>query len=443
MVGSTTRGQAGRWLVAASLLAIIGGLLAGPASVAAADPPATADMVLVWNENAIDVLGAGTTATPPGLGQGPPTSPIHLAMVHGAIYDAVNAIDPTNEAYLPGLTAPAGASKAAAVAQAAHDVLVGLTPTTLPAVKARIDGMLADSLALIPDGTSKTAGAGVGAAAAAAMLAARTGDGRFGTQLWTTGTATGQWRLVPPGNGNAFAWAGHVTPFTMKSPSQFRTEGPLDVRSPEYAAEFNQVKAKGAATGSTRTADETLLASFVSANPVVYMHRMFRGLAHDRGLSMNEQARFFVMTTMSSADALIGCFENKGYWNFWRPLTAIRNAATDGNPATEADEAWLALYPTPPYPDEPSGYNCYTGAMMHSARLFYHTDKVHFELTSPGTAPLPGSTRTYVRFTDVIDDTIYGRILTGFHFRSADVHGAWLGKKVAQWGEKHFFEPLD
>jgi hypothetical protein len=437
----TTRGRARRWLAGITALTLAGSLLAASAANVAADEPP--DMVLVWNENAINVLHAATTAVPPGLGQGPPTSAIHLAMVHGAIYDAVNAIDPTNAAYLPGLTAPAGASKAAAVAQAAHDVLAGLTPVTLPSVKARIDAMLTASLGLVPDGVSETTGTTVGAAAAVAMLNDRVGDGRLGTQLWAVGSGTGQWRPVPPGNGNVFAWAGHVTPFTMTSPSQWRTEGPLDVQGAQYAAEFNEVKGKGAATNSTRTPEETLLASFVSANPIFFMHRMFRGLAHDKGLSTNEQARFFVMTTMFSADALIGCFENKEHWGFWRPLTAIREAGTDGNGATSPDGSWLALYPTPPYPDEPSGYNCYTGAMMHGAKLFYGRDRVHFELTSPGTAPLAGSTRTYDRFTDVIDDTIDGRILTGFHFRSADVHGAWLGKKVAQYGTKHYFQPLD
>ena len=438
---STTHTRRWRWLAPLSALTLIGGLLAASTGTVSADEPS--DMVLTWNANAIAVLGAATTADPPGLGQGPPTSPIHLAMVHGAIYDAANAIDRTNEPYLYTGAAAAGASKAAAIAQAAHDVLVGLTPTSLPAVKTRIDGMLTASLAAVPDGTSENDGKATGAAAAAAMLAARTGDGRFGSQLWTVGTGIGQWRLVPPGNGNSFAWTGHVKPFTMQSTSQWRTEGPLDITSAEYAAEFNEVKAKGAATGSTRTEAETMLASFVSANPVPYMNKGFREVAVAKGLSPNQQARFFALTSMTSADALISCFENKDVWSFWRPLTAIREAASDGNPNTAPDAGWLALYPTPPYPDEPSGYNCYTGAMMHSARLFYGTDKVHFSLTSPGTAPLAGSTRQYDRFTDVVRDTIDGRILTGFHFRSADVHGAWIGKKVAQYAERTYFEPVD
>ena len=173
------------------------------------------------------------------------------------------------------------------------------------------------------------------------------------------------------------------------------------------------------------------------------MNKGFRDIATVKGLTTAQQARFFAMTSMSSADALIACFNDKYAWNFWRPQTAIINAANDGNPATTADPNWLSLYPTPGYPDQPSGYNCYTAGVMYAAKLFYGTDKVSFTLTSPGAAPLAGSTRAYDRFTDVVDDTIYGRILTGFHFRTADVAGAWIGKKAAQWANKHYFGPLD
>lgn len=142
---------------------------------------------------------------------------------------------------------------------------------------------------------------------------------------------------------------------------------------------------------------------------------------------------------MAAADALIDCWDNKDHWSFWRPITAIRNAADDGNDATTAQADWLPLFATPPYPDEPSGYNCYTAAMMYSARLFYGTDKIGFQMTSPGS----NTTRTYTRFSHAIDDAVDGRIYNGFHFRFADVHGAWIGKKVAQWIDKHFFDAVD
>ncbi len=420
-----------------------------PVGVVAAEPT---NMVLVWNENAVNVIHGATTATPPGLGNAPPLSPLHLAMVHGAIYDAVNAIDRGHRPYLGGLSAPSTASKASAVAQAAHDVLVGLTPATLPLVKTRVDDMLAASLAQIDAGQAKTDGIQVGAQAAAAMLAARANDGRFDVEPFPTSTAVGAWRLVEPLNANVFGQFATVTPLTLKRNDQFRTEAPitLDMTGAAYAAEFNEVKALGAQTGSSRTAAQTSLAGFVFANPVVYMNKGLRDISGAKGLSTVAEARLFAQTSFASADALIACWNDKQYWLSWRPQTAIHEAVSDGNPATVADPNWKSLFPTPGYPDQPSGYNCYTQGVWYSARLFFGTDKMHFQLTSPGApagptvpVPVPASTRTYTRFSDVTRDTIEGRILTGFHFRTADVAGAWIGKKVAQWVDKHEFQPID
>ena len=238
----------------------------------------------------------------------------------------------------------------------------------------------------------------------------------------------------------------------MKSSGQFRTEGPLDLASAEYAAEFNEVKALGAQSGSSRTEAQTLLAGFVTANPLFFMNKGLRDISVARGLSTTDQALLFAKTSMASADGLIGCWYNKKLWSNWRPQTAIREAANDGNPATSPDADWLSLFATASYPDNPSGYNCYTAGLWHSARLFFGTDKMSFTLTSPGVPAnpavgnpvgVPGSTRSYARLTDVIDDTIDGRMMNGFHFRSTDVQGAWLGKKAAQWLDKHYFAPVD
>jgi hypothetical protein len=418
-------------------------------SVAAAEPT---NMVLVWNENAVSVISNAPTAALPGLGHAPPLSALHVAMVHGAIYDAVNAIDRGHEPYLDGLSAPATASKAAAVAQAAHDVLLGLVPTPPAAVVTRVHGLLTASLALIDDGQAKTDGIDIGADAAAAMLLARANDGRFDVEPFSTSNDVGKWRPVPPLSNNVFGHFATVKPLTMKSPGQFRTEGPLDRTSDQYTAEFNEVKALGAQTGSSRTEAQTLLAGFVTANPLFFMNSGLRQIALARGLSTTEQALLFVKTSMASADGLIGCWNDKAHWNVWRPQTAIREAANDGNPATSPDPNWLSLFASPGYPDHPSGYNCYTAGLWHSARLFFGTDKIAFQLTSPGVPAnpaagnpvgVPGSTRSYRRLTDVIDDTIDGRILNGYHFRTPDVQGAWIGKKAAQWLDKHYFEPVD
>jgi hypothetical protein len=173
---------------------------------------------------------------------------------------------------------------------------------------------------------------------------------------------------------------------------------------------------------------------------VAAVNGALRTLAGTRGLSTDEQARLFAMTSMATADAAISCWDNKVYWNNWRPQTAIQNAATDGNDDTAADPTWTSLFSTPGYPDNPSGYNCLAAAMMYSAKDFFGTNRVSFVLTNP--AFNPPITRPYDRFTDFVDDAIEGRILTGFHFRSADEQGAWLGKKVAKWVSTRYFNPL-
>jgi hypothetical protein len=445
------RSRGRRWLAAfgALVLVVMAGLVPAASVSAAADPT---NMVLVWNENAVNVLSAAPTADPPGLGNGPPLSPLHLAMVHGAIYDAVNAIDGGHQPYLDDLSAPSTASKAAAVAQAAHDVLLGVMPTTPAAVTTRVDNMLTASLGLIEAGQPKEDGIAIGAEAAVAMLDARSTDGRFDVEPFPTSNDVGRWRLVAPLNLNVFGQFATVTPFTMQSPRQFRTGRPPEITSPEYAAEFNEVKALGAQSESSRTPAQTLLAGFATANPLLYMNKGLRDIATAEGLSTTQQALLFVKTSMASTDALIGCWANKRATLTWRPQTAIREALNDGNALTSPDGDWLSLFATPGYPDMPSGYNCYTAGFWHSVRLYFGTDRMSFSLTSPGVPanPLvgnpvgvPGSTRSYTRFTGVIGDTIEGRILNGYHFRTTDVQGAWLGKKAAQWLDSHYFQPVE
>jgi hypothetical protein len=419
-----------------------------PAAAAAAEPT---DTVLVWNLYAVNALSNPSPDTPPVAGQTPPVASIHLAMVQGAVYDAVNAIDGGHQPYLQGLpSAPATASKAAAAATAAHDVLVGLVkPGAIPvlplSVRSNLDALYAATLATVPEGTpaesqAKTDGVTVGAATATAMLAERAGDGRYVPYSFTPGTLAGQWRPeLPIFLSDPFAWVSNVQPFTMKSTDQFRTEGPDSLTSAAYAADYNEVKAMGPATGSSRTPEQTTEALFYSANPLAMINRAFREIAAGRGLSIADDARLFGMSSLSSADALIGCWDNKDYWSSWRPITAIREAADDGNPATAPQDGWLPLLTNPPYPDEPSGYNCFSAAMLHAAKAYFGTDFVSFQLASPAT----GTTRSYDRLTFVLRDTIDARVWLGIHFRKADVDGAWLGKKVAQWVDKPYFEAVN
>jgi hypothetical protein len=164
-----------------------------------------------------------------------------------------------------------------------------------------------------------------------------------------------------------------------------------------------------------------------------------RQVAASKGLAITEQARFHAMTSMTGADSLINCWAEKAHWSFWRPTTAIRLADTDGNDATEVDDTWTALLGVPPYPDEPSGAACVFSGVMNSAKAFFGSDAAEFDIVSPGPTPGTGSTRPYSRFTDVIPDVIEARILGGLHFRRADVNGAILGQRVAEFVDANFF----
>ena len=446
MVRSRHRSRVQRWLASVTALALIAvaGLVPA-ASVAAAEQ---ANPVLDWNINAVNAIGNPTTAAIPGLGQPPPLAVIHLAMVHGAIYDAVNAIDGGHEPYLSGVASAPGASRAAAVATAAHDVLMALPPLpggdTAP-MRANVAELYRLYMLEIPASAAKTLGIATGQAAARAMNTARTNDGRFGgTTLWPIGTLKGEWRPVETANANVFAWVANVKPFTLKSTGQFRTAGPYPLTSPEWAAEFNEVKRLGSNVLSTRTEAQNRLASFVSANLFSAFNLTLRQIAVANGLSTPQQAMLFVRSTISAADALIGCWDNKEHWMQWRPQTAIRLADQDGNPDTVASTNWTAQFQNPGYPDNPSGFNCFTAGFFYAARQYFGTDKMSYQVTSAGTAPLPQPvTRSYTRFTGIMKDAIEGRILIGFHYRSADEQGAWLGKKVAQWVDKHYFAPVN
>ena len=433
-----------RRLAITTVTAVLVAAAAIPGSAAAASESAT--VLLDWDRYAAEALSNPTAppaGTAPGAAQTPPVASLHMAMVEIAMYDAVNAIARTHEPYLQDLP-PASrmASKSAAAATAAHHVLVGLVPALPDNVKTNLDTLYANSIAGIRNNRGlKMAGIRIGAAVARKMLATRANDGRYVPYAFTPGDEAGEWRPdLPSFINDPFAWVSNVTPFALTSAAQVRTSGPLDMTSAQYAAEFNEVKTLGSnAEPSARTADQTAMALFYSANPLPMMHSAYRNIATARGLSITRAARLFGMLSVASADALIGCWDDKDHWNFWRPITAIRLAADDDNPATTAQADWLPFRATPPYPDHPSGYNCFTGAMMYTGKAFFGTDDVAISLTSPITM----TTRSYAKLTDVTKDTIDARIYLGFHFRTPDVQGVGLGQKVASYVSEHYFERVD
>jgi hypothetical protein len=403
-------------------------LLAGAALLAiAASTPARADTVTDWNQQATDALIV--TA-----GQGPTVSVLHLAMVHGAVYDAVNAIDRRHDPYLGAPRARSWYSKDAAVATAAYRVLVNIVPAQQVALEARYQA----SLAAIPEGKAKAGGIAVGEASAAQMIAARTGDGRFGAFRFQVGSEPGQWRPALPAFVNdPNAWVAQVRPFLIDSPAQFRSDGPNALESKRYTREFAEVKSIGSLNSTTRTADQTDMARFWAEHGLAMWSRVFRQLSAGHYLSIAENSRFFAMMYLTAADAAISCWDDKAHWGFWRPITAIREADTDGNPATDADTGWLPLIATPPYPDHPSGHGCVSSSIVESLRDFFGTDRAEFSATSVTS----GTTRSFARFSQAIEEIVDARVYSGIHFRSADVQGARIGRQVARFRDQHYFGP--
>src|SRR6266487_3112555 len=423
-------------------------LLIAPALVALVSPTVVrADAVTDWNliaSNAIVVAG----------GQPPPVSALSFAMVQAAVYDAVNAIDRTHQPYLPEPPSNPTDSKEAAAATAAFRVLVGfpdlpgLFPAQLPTLQPQYDAYIAN----LPDNPpgSRAAGITIGETTARAMLEARLNDGRFGPPPQLYPPAPGIWRPTPPNFANDPApWVANVLPFLVPSAEMLRTDGPNALTSADYAEDFNEVKELGSLTSITRTTDQTDAAIFWQDHAVALWNRIFRTLATSQGLDIVESARLFAMENLAAADSQIGGWNDKHYWQSWRPITAIREADTDGNPASEADPAWLPLFDpatavcnppllvTPPFPEHPSGHACASSAFVHTLQDFFRSDRIGFSAFSNKSC----TTRSFARFSHALKEVIDARVWAGIHFRTADKQGAVLGKKVAHYMTRHYFQP--
>jgi PAP2 superfamily len=398
--------------------------------------PARADTVTQWNAIAVNALVAD--------GQGA-TANAHLAMVHGAVYDAVNAIDKRYEPYLAMPRAKRWYSQDAAAATAAYRVLVDSDPpVVLPehqaALAASLKPLYDASLAAIPPGRAKDGGIATGNAAADAMIAARRNDGRFGPFRFSVGTLPGQWRPVLPLFVNdPGAWLKDVKPFLIENSSQFAGRGPYELTSRRYAKEFNEVKTLGAIDSTTRTPDQTQAGRFWGAtNAIATWGSLYRNIAEQHGGSLADNARLFAMLYFAGADAAITVWADKAKFSFWRPITAIREAATDGNRRTLADPNWLPLVNTPPYPEQPSGLSSLSAASVRTLQDFFGTDDVAFGATNA-----VGITRNYTTFSQAVDEVVDARVWSGLHFRNADEVGAAIGQRVARWQEHRFPQTSD
>jgi hypothetical protein len=271
---------------------------------------------------------------------------------------------------------------------------------------------------------------------------------RFGPSQWVPNSAPGHWQplLNPDGTQmlDPTPWVGGVKPFLLQSSSQFRTAGPLALGSAAYAAEFNEVKALGAVNSATRTPEQTYIARWWQSTPVASWNAVARDLMGRNGVEAVDAARLLAMQNLSTADARINCWNDKYYWDFWRPWNAIPRAAEDGNPATEPDPTWTALI-TAPYPEHPSGHLCQDGAYLRVLGMFFG-DAIEggFQITSRSTLLLPDDprTRTFSSFSQALAEIIEARIWAGLHYRTADVQAELLGRNVADYMAENYFQPV-
>lgn len=390
----------------------------------AATPFAKSDVVTDWNNAALNAIRVNRTS--------PPHTSRALAMLHASIYDAVNGISRTHETYLVRSTVPASASKEAAASAAAHTVLLALFPTNAPA----FDALHASILADISDRQRKSKGLAWGESVANQILAARATDGATAIVTPLPALGPGDWVPTPA----AFApfllpqW-GFLTPFAMTHPAQFRPPGPPALNSEAYAAAFNEVKALGAAVGSARTDDQTQIALFWAdgagtETPPGHWNSIAQDVAAARSNTIEENARLFALLNLAMADAAIAAWDAKYTFHNWRPVTAIRNAHLDGNPATEPDAAWSSLIGTPPFPDYVSGHSTFSGAAATVLAMFYGADNISF---TTGSDFMPGVLRSFTSFSAAATEAMNSRLYGGIHFRFANEDGLVAGLQIGEW----------
>lgn len=388
---------------------------------------ANADTIPEWNlvtANALQTAKAGT-----GLAH----SRVY-AMVHGAMFDAVNTIDRRYQSYAADLKAPHGACPDTAAAVAAHAVLVDLYPLQ----KDTFDAALVASLANVPDGQAKADGAALGKAAAEKMLALRRNDKMNAKAPFAPKSGPGAFQL--PGDANQVGphW-GSVTPFVLKSIETFRLPGPPPLTSVRYAEDFNEVKAVGGKNSTLRTAEQTAIALLWQPTSPITYNAMLREMPELKQKKIVEQARVFALLNMAASDAFIVGWRDKYSFLFWRPETAIRNAGSDGNDATSADATWEGLFsPFPAHPEYPSGHALFTGVMETVLRDFFGTDRMTLAVTNPDKK----IARTFASLSEIAKSVEDARVWAGIHFRSADIDGTQMGRRVAEYAMKNCMRPI-
>lgn len=377
------------------------------------------NVVLDWNNAMLQAIKAAGTP--------PPYAARNLAIVHAAIYDAVNSIVHLGQQYYTTVNAPRGASAIAAVAGAAYQTLITLYPNQ----KATFDTALANTLARVADGASEQNGLAIGAAVANIILSARSNDGATTTVAYTPLAGDEYWHPTAPNFAPALLpqWP-FVRPFAMTSDSQFRPDGPPAFSSAQYQSEVDEVRRLGGKVNSQRTADQTEIALFWADGsgtytPPGHWNDIAEGIARQENTSLFEDARLFAMLNISLADAGIVAWDAKYAYNQCRPIQAIR---------TSSDPTWTPLISTPPFPDYVSGHSTFSGAAS-SVLSYLFGDNYSFSTTTAG---LPGVVRSYNSFDQAADEAGRSRIYGGIHVESSNQDGLDAGRQLASYVVQNF-----
>jgi membrane-associated phospholipid phosphatase len=392
---------------------------------------AHADIVTDWNETAL--LAIKTDKTPP------PTASRALAILHTAIYDAVNVITRTHEPYLVTGEPRGEASVEAAASAAAHLVLVQL----YPAQQATFDAAYNNALAAMGDEPKQRAGIAWGELVAKTILADRANDGSAEVVTYIPGNRPGDWQPTFPAFASALLpqWPG-VRPFAMNSGSQFRPPFPPSLTSAVYAFDFNLTKQLGSKDSRSRTAEQTAIALFWAdgagtVTPPGHWNVIARDVASQRGNTIEQNARLFALLNIAEADAAIIAWDCKYAYNSWRPITAIHAAELDGNSATDPDLAWTSLLVNPPFPEYISGHSTFSAAAATVLKAFFGADNIPFMATSEG---LPGTSRRFNSFWEAAAEAGISRIFGGIHFMSANQQGLLCGTRLGAYVMDNFLE---
>jgi hypothetical protein len=365
----------------------------------------------------------------------PPEGFVIFAYLAIAVYDSVSAIDGSYRAFENDVDAPAGASAEAAVAAAAHRILVRYLPNQAATI---IDPAYTASLALIPNGPAKDNGIDVGEEVAGLLITQRADDGFRAPVTYTPPNPPipGVWLPTAP-TPPLGTYLPFIRTFSIGSADRYRPDGPPALGSERWARDYNEVEEIGSSASTTRTSQQTLAARFWGEPPVQQARGALRKFVLDHELGITDSARFMAMVSVVEADSIIACFDAKYHYRFWRPITAVRAGDTDDNDKTVGDPAWSPLLPaTPNHPEYPSAHSCVTPAGGRAIARFLGTKKIDF--TVPSLTGL--GDRHFERVRDLQYEVGNARIWGGIHYRSSVKDGIAIGKRVANQVLSHHFQ---